>query len=409
MADSSLELLSITEYDCYPLANRTECWATISVQAVQQLQKSTERRPVDIVAVIDKSDSMNEGKKLEYVKETLLFIVDQLKKTDRFSLVTYNTRVKVDFHLADMHRANKDRFKAVIRELTAENRTDLCGGLVQGMQEIASRGKDSGRVQSVLLLTDGIANEGIYKTDGILNEMRKSNFAGTVNTFGVGRDHDSSLLHKISSETKGSYYYIESDSEEKIVGAFANCVGGLLSVIGANLSLEVKTVDGTTISEVHSVHWNPDNKKDTDSCVLKLGDIHLREQKTILLKLCLPKLKENVINIHLEYFDMKQSSKDTTAILTVRRSDGPNGTPKPFVDEQRERAKVAEAFKNAHAHACTGKLVEAKTVLKDTMTYVHSKALHDELTEGLVALDSDDPRHAQHYMLSKMHSGCPIS
>ena len=56
-----------------------------------------------------------------------------MKKTDRFSLVTYNTRVKVDFHLADMHRANKDRFKAVIRELTAENRTDLCGGLVQGI------------------------------------------------------------------------------------------------------------------------------------------------------------------------------------------------------------------------------------------------------------------------------------
>ena len=42
-----------------------------------------------------------------------------------------------------------------------------------GMQEIASRGKDSGRVQSVLLLTDGIANEGIYKTDGILDEMKK--------------------------------------------------------------------------------------------------------------------------------------------------------------------------------------------------------------------------------------------
>ena len=65
MADPSLELLPITEYDCYPLANWTECWATISVQAVQQLQKSTERRPVDIVAVIDKSDSMNEGKKCQ--------------------------------------------------------------------------------------------------------------------------------------------------------------------------------------------------------------------------------------------------------------------------------------------------------------------------------------------------------
>ena len=43
-------------------------------------------------------------------------------------------------------------------------------------------------------------------------------------------------------------------------------------------------------------------------------------------------------------------------IFSVALTDGPNGTPKPFVDEQRERAKVAEAFKNAHAHACTGKL-----------------------------------------------------
>ena len=48
------------------------------------------------------------------------------------------------------------------------------------------------------------------------------NFAGTVNTFGVGRDHDSSLLHKISSETKGSYYYIESDSEEKVIIVLKN-------------------------------------------------------------------------------------------------------------------------------------------------------------------------------------------
>ena len=38
-----------------------------------------------------------------------------------------------------------------------------------GMQEITFSDK---RVQSVLLLTDGIANEGIFKSDGILNEMR---------------------------------------------------------------------------------------------------------------------------------------------------------------------------------------------------------------------------------------------
>ena len=77
MADASVKPLLRTEYDCYPLAEEPECWATITVQTVQQ---STERPPVDIVAVIDKSSSMNEGKKLEYVKETLLFIVGQCKE-----------------------------------------------------------------------------------------------------------------------------------------------------------------------------------------------------------------------------------------------------------------------------------------------------------------------------------------
>ena len=55
-----------------------------------------------------------------------------VKKTDRFSLVTFSTRVKIEFRLAYMHRANKDRFKAVIRELTAGSATNLCDGLVQG-------------------------------------------------------------------------------------------------------------------------------------------------------------------------------------------------------------------------------------------------------------------------------------
>ena len=47
----------------------------------------------------------------------------------------------------------------------------------------------------------------------------------------------------------------------QIVDAFAKCVGGLLSVIGENLTLKMETEKGTTISEVHSVHWNPDNRK----------------------------------------------------------------------------------------------------------------------------------------------------
>ena len=42
------------------------------------------------------------------------------------------------------------------------------------MLEITSCGEVSGRVQSVLLLTDGNANKGIRKADDILSEMKKT-------------------------------------------------------------------------------------------------------------------------------------------------------------------------------------------------------------------------------------------
>ena len=64
--------------------------------------------------------------------------------------------------------------------------------------------------------------------------------------------------------------------------------------------------------------------RDADSCVLKMGDIQLHEQATVLMKLCLPETRENqdnVLNVHLNYFDMKQiSEKNIPAHLTVRRS-----------------------------------------------------------------------------------------
>ena len=45
----------------------------------------------------------------------------------------------------------------------------------EGMQQIVLTAGQEGRaqVQSVLLLTDGLANEGIKSKDGILGEMRK--------------------------------------------------------------------------------------------------------------------------------------------------------------------------------------------------------------------------------------------
>ena len=48
------------------------------------------RTPVDIVCVIDKSGSMS-GDKLALLKETLMYLIDQLNSRDRLAIISFNT------------------------------------------------------------------------------------------------------------------------------------------------------------------------------------------------------------------------------------------------------------------------------------------------------------------------------
>lgn len=91
-----IALTATTEYACYPPASQQACWATASLKA--PFYEPTSRAPVDIVAVIDKSGSMRGGK-LELVKKTLLFVVDQCKSLTYMSNFIYNVHHKIRLSL----------------------------------------------------------------------------------------------------------------------------------------------------------------------------------------------------------------------------------------------------------------------------------------------------------------------
>ena len=78
-----INLSAAAEYESYLAKTAQMCWAVANFKA--PLYEPTSRAPVDIVAVIDKSGSMR-GSKIELVKKTLLFVVDQCKFV--FSLET---------------------------------------------------------------------------------------------------------------------------------------------------------------------------------------------------------------------------------------------------------------------------------------------------------------------------------
>ena len=188
--DFKLDLSCQVEYDEYIYNEEHQCWCLISLkksrekaqrQAKKQLtsgqngrreKAKTRRAPICLVAVIDKSASMA-GEKLRLVKIALEFVLEQLEQNDKFSIVTYDDHVYVDFQLSEMSSKNRSKAQEKLQRIRHGSCTNLCDGLLEGLSQLSDRNIDKHSVASVLLFTDGLANKGVKDTDKIINAMKK--------------------------------------------------------------------------------------------------------------------------------------------------------------------------------------------------------------------------------------------
>lgn len=69
-----------SEYKDYIYNEKVDIWTLVSLKAPKEVEEDDEdkRAPIDLVAVIDKSGSM-QGEKLNLVKKTLEFVLTQCK------------------------------------------------------------------------------------------------------------------------------------------------------------------------------------------------------------------------------------------------------------------------------------------------------------------------------------------
>jgi hypothetical protein len=332
-----------------------------------------------------------EGQKLDLVKETLLFLLTQLKESDRLSLVTYDTNVTTDIPLGAMTAKAKDSATVIIKKLTSGSATNLSGGLLEGLDQMAKKKKNE--VASVLLFTDGLANHGVTDTSDIVKavEKYKSKISGncTIFTFGYGSDHDAKMLKAIAESGKGIYYYIENADD--IPESFADCIGGLLSVVAQNIKLTLEPLNDVTVSELLT-HYK--HTKEGKKYAITFGDLYSEETRNIVCKVRLPSLSKEaetfeVAKFTLEYFDVISSLPGTAS--GVIKMSRPETTPKDQkidveLDKQRNRLETAQAIKEAKEIADRGELETAKKKLATAMGKIKaSETANDSYSSNLVS------------------------
>lgn len=343
------------------------------------------RAPIDLVCVIDRSGSMA-GAKLNLVKQTMEFVFRQLRPVDRFALVSYDSDVRTDLGLTCMDTKGMDAAHKAVTQLNAGSCTNLSGGLFEGLSLVDKR-TDPAKVCSVLLFTDGLANEGISDKNQLRDALTKRMTRTTgcsIYTFGFGSDHDAEMLQMIASCAGGVYYFIEG--VDRIPSAFADCLGGLQSVVAQNMRLKIFAEPGATVTKVYNGKYTMTGTvpaSGSGSVQLSLGDIFDGESKDIVVEIDIPALSEPkpdnhaIARFELTYFSVTDAGDHsvTAHVNIARPANVPAERPiNERVELQVGRVKTAEAIEESRRLADTGRLEEARERLTSMKAQIAASA-----------------------------------
>lgn len=271
------------------------CMASISAPTATP---TLTRSPVELVAVVDRSGSMG-GEKIKLMKETLEFVVTKgLLAQDSFSIVAYDHIAETQLPLTLMDATGKKEALAVIRKLGTGGATNLSGGLLQGI-DVVSQSSSQHSTKALMLFTDGMANHGITDTRSIVNAMagalRAIPATPSIFTFGFGADHSEDMLRGLADEGQGLYYFIEGS--DTIPTAFADCLGGLISVVAQNVTLSFTAHKDIQLENVLAT-YKTSMREDKTMCTVNLGDMYAEDKKDILIKILMPALPALHMSTH---------------------------------------------------------------------------------------------------------------
>ncbi|CAM6090076.1 unnamed protein product [Calypogeia fissa] len=403
-----------------------------NLTAAQVLDPNT-RAPLDLVTVLDTSGSMA-GTKLVLLKRAMAFVIRNLSPADRLSVVAFSSSARRLFPLKRMVEDGRRHALRCVDSLVSSGGTNIADGLKKGAKMLEDR-RMKNPVASIMLLSDGqdtytIGNRGQFSglattrstnissssvdgrrlLPGSMRHRRYGEVQVPVHTFGFGADHDAATMHSISEVSGGTFSFIQA--ETAVQDAFAQCIGGLLSVISQHTTLSISTRgSGVEIKSIQAGSYETSISHNGSHGKVKLGDLYAEEERDILLEVKLPAVpilspgheenplnnKSSVLSVSCAFRDPVSAELHHTYPTDVQISrpavvDPGSQSVSLEVDRQRNRVHIAQCILEAGHLADAGEISAAQQILTRAKEALHSSvafqagdllsaSLESELTE----------------------------
>jgi len=345
--------------------------------------KTTYKAPLDLICVIDRSGSMM-GKKIQLVKESFTYLLKFLRDSDRLSIIIFDDRASRIIPLMRMTEANKEIALKKLQDVRGRGGTNINLGMCRAFEVLKQR-REMNPVSSIFLLSDGLDEGAQQKVKSSLERYSISEDI-TINTFGFGNDHDPQLMSDIADLRDGNFYFVEK--LDTVDEAFVDCLGGLLSSLGQNVTIKISPEKSNIFNEdVEIVKAYGEASmwaKEGNSYITKVSNIISGRQKDFVLELKIP------IN-QKELQDHEKSVKVASTTVTMTGLNGKiiTKTTDLFITLLNEIEEVKEeeeadrdVMKNFYRVKGASILSEAKK-LADKSKYEEAKKLLQSFKEEL--------------------------
>ncbi len=255
--------------------------AYLQLSVATPLVRSRERRPVNLSIVLDRSGSMGDEMKIDYAKKAVDRLIDQLDSEDILSIVIYDDVVEI-LRPAQRVGNNKYAIKRLVDRVYPRGSTNLGGGMVQGLREVEHNLR-SDYVNRVILLSDGLANQGVTDPHELQRIARRYRARCiSMSTVGVGLEYNENLMVGLAENGGGNYYFIENpNSMASILEKEFNMIS---SLVAQNASIELTLGENVTVGDVVGCDYRPQGGRYS----IPIGDLYSGEHRDFTVELAIP-------------------------------------------------------------------------------------------------------------------------